>query len=165
MAWLLWLNSYYLVFREMRKILIIALVAMASVRMCAEDTIVSPLRPNLVDSMPGVELIQDSTVGVLLQAAMRGSMELVEIDGYRVQIYSSNQQQTAKAEALDLEDKLRDKLNQTIYVQYLPPFWKVRLGDFRTYTEAKEYKKEFVQMYPEMQGDTYIVRDKIQVLQ
>ncbi|MBQ3997755.1 MAG: SPOR domain-containing protein [Paludibacteraceae bacterium] len=149
----------------MRKILIIALVAMASVRMCAEDTIVSPLRPNLVDSMPGVELIQDSTVGVLLQAAMRGSMELVEIDGYRVQIYSSNQQQTAKAEALDLEDKLRDKLNQTIYVQYLPPFWKVRLGDFRTYTEAKEYKKEFVQMYPEMQGDTYIVRDKIQVLQ
>lgn len=165
MAWLLWLNSYYLVFREMRKILIIALVAMASVRMCAEDTIVSPLRPNLVDSMPGVELIQDSTVGVLLQAAMRGSMELVEIDGYRVQIYSSNQQQTAKAEALDLEDKLRDKLNQTIYVQYLPPFWKVRLGDFRTYTEAKEYKNEFVQMYPEMQGDTYIVRDKIQVLQ
>lgn len=149
----------------MRKILIIALVAMASVRMCAEDTIVSPLRPNLVDSMPGVELIQDSTVGVLLQAAMRGSMELVEIDGYRVQIYSSNQQQTAKAEALDLEDKLRDKLNQTIYVQYLPPFWKVRLGDFRTYAEAKEYKKEFVQMYPEMQGDTYIVRDKIQVLQ
>ena len=31
--------------------------------------------------------------------------------------------------------------------------------------EAKEYKKEFVQQFPEMIGDTYIVRDKIKVLQ
>ena len=38
---------------------------------------------------------------------MHGKHELVEIDGYRVQIYSSNQQQTAKGEALDLEAKLK----------------------------------------------------------
>ena len=83
----------------------------------------------------------------------------------RVQVYSSNQQQTAKTEALELEEKLKAKIEQTIYVQYLPPFWKVRLGDFRTYNEAKQYKKEFVEMFPQMMGDTYIVRDKIQVLQ
>ena len=117
------------------------------------------------DSIPGVEVLQDSTVGVLLEQAMHGKREMVEIDGYRVQIYSSNQQQTAKGEALDLESQIKDKVNQTVYVQYLPPFWKVRLGDFRTYEEAKEYKKLFVQQFPEMLGDTYIVRDKIQVLQ
>ena len=149
----------------MKKLISILTIVLASVSVWAEDSIVSPLRPNLLDSMPGVELVQDSTVGVLLNNAMRGRMELVEIDGYRVQIYSSNQQQTAKTEALDLEERLKDKLSQTVYVQYLPPFWKVRLGDFRTYDEAKEYKKEFVQMFPELMGDTYIVRDKIQVLQ
>lgn len=117
------------------------------------------------DSLPGVQLIQDSTVAVLLEEAVNGKRELVEVDGYRVQIYSSNQQQTAKAEALELETRLKDKINQTVYVQYLPPFWKVRLGDFRTYDEAKEYRKMFVQQYPELMGDTYIVRDKIQVLQ
>ena len=121
--------------------------------------------PNLLDSMPGVEVLQDSAVGALLQAAMQGNMELVEIDGYRVQIYSSNQQQTAKGEALDLEEKLQSQVNQTIYVQYIPPFWKVRIGDFRTYEEAKEYKKTFVQLFPDLTGDTYIVRDKIKVLQ
>ena len=104
-------------------------------------------------------------MSVLLDEAINGKRELVEIDGYRVQIYSSNQQQTAKGEALELETKLKDKLSQTVYVQYLPPFWKVRVGDFRTYDEAKEYKKLFVQQYPEMMGDTYIVRDKIQVMQ
>ena len=120
---------------------------------------------SILDSLPGVQIIQDSTVGVLLEDAIHGKRELVEIDGYRVQVYSSNQQQTAKGEALNLEARLKDKISQTIYVQYLPPFWKVRLGDFRTYDEAKEYKKLFVSQYPEMMGETYIVRDKIQVLQ
>lgn len=119
----------------------------------------------ILESLPGVQIVQDSAMTVLLDQAVNGKRELVEIDGYRVQIYSSNQQQVAKGEALDLETKLRDKVNQTIYVQYLPPFWKVRVGDFRTYDEAKEYKKLFVQQFPELMGDTYIVRDKIQVLQ
>ena len=117
------------------------------------------------DSLPGVQLIQDSTVAILLEEAVNGKRELVEMEGYRVQIYSSNQQQTAKAEALELESKLKDKVSQTVYVQYLPPFWKVRLGDFRSYDEAREYKSLFIQQYPELMGDTYIVRDKIQVLQ
>lgn len=120
---------------------------------------------SILDTMPGVQIVQDSAMSVLLGEAVNGKREMVEIDGYRVQIYSSNRQQTAKSEALELEYKLKDNINQTIYVQYLTPFWKVRLGDFRNYEEAKEYKKIFVQQYPELMGDTYIVRDKIQVLQ
>ncbi len=147
----------------MKKLWIIVFGVLMSIGIWAEDSIA--VRPNLLDSMPGVEVLQDSAVGVLLDEAMNGSREMIEIDGYRVQIYSSNQQQVAKSEALDLESKLKDKIEQTIYVQYLPPFWKVRLGDFRTYDEAKEYKKQFVEAYPAMIGDTYIVRDKIKVLQ
>ena len=120
---------------------------------------------SLLDLFPGVQIVQDSTMAVLLDEAVNGKRELVEVDGYRVQIYSSNQQQSAKGEALDLETRLQDKINQTLYVQYLPPFWKVRIGDFRTYDEAKEYKKLFVQQFPDLMGDTYIVRDKILVMQ
>ena len=120
---------------------------------------------SIFDSLPGVQIIQDSTMTVLLDEAVNGKREMVEIEGFRVQVYSSNQQQTAKGEALDLETRLKNKISQTIYVQYLPPFWKVRIGDFRTYEEAKEYKKLFVQQYPDLMGDTYIVRDKIQVMQ
>ena len=120
---------------------------------------------SLLELFPGVQIVQDSTMAVLLDEAVNGKRELVEVDGYRVQIYSSNQQQSAKGEALDLETRLKDKINQTLYVQYLPPFWKVRIGDFRTYDEAKEYKKLFVQQFPDLMGDTYIVRDKILVMQ
>lgn len=120
---------------------------------------------SLLDLFPGVQIVQDSTMAVLLDEAVNGKRELVEVDGYRVQIYSSNEQQSAKGEALELETRLKDKINQTLYVQYLTPFWKVRIGDFRTYDEAKEYKKLFVQQFPDLMGDTYIVRDKILVMQ
>lgn len=151
--------------RKMKRITLILVVVFAAIQLRANDSLRIAMSPNLLDSMPGVEVLQDSAVGVLLQAAMQGRMELVEIDGYRVQIYSSNQQQAAKAEALDLEAKIKEKIDQPVYVLYIPPFWKVRLGDFRTYEEAKQYKKIFVEQFPAVQGDTYIVRDKIQVLQ
>lgn len=137
----------------------------AALQLRANDSLRIAMRPNLLDSMPGVEVLQDSAVGALLHAAMQGDLELVEIDGYRVQIYSSNRQQVAKSEALELEAKIKDKVDQTVYVLYMPPFWKVRIGDFRTYEEAKEYKKLFVEQFPSIMGDTYIVRDKIQVWQ
>lgn len=109
----------------------------------------------------GVQVVQDSTVSVLLDEAMTGTKDLVEVDGYRVQIYSSNKQQVAKAEALELEAQMKDKISHPIYVQYQSPFWKVRIGNFRNYDDAKEYKKIFVQQFPELMGNTYIVRDKI----
>ena len=138
---------------------------LVSLSVWAEDSIVVVSRLNIMESMSRVEVIQDASVATMLEATMSGKEEWIEVDGYRVQIYSSNRQQTAKSEALELEDRLKEKVSQTIYVQYLPPFWKVRIGDFREYEEAKEYKKEFVQQFPEMIGDTYIVRDKIKVLQ
>ncbi len=148
-----------------KQISIYIMMLFAVFQMRAEDSIMTPQRQNILEAMPNVEVIQDSTMALLLDGVMNGDHEWVEIDGYRVQIYSSNQQQYAKAEALDLEAKLQDRVSHTIYVQYISPFWKVRIGDFRSYEDAKEYKKIFVQQYPNMVGDTYIVRDKIKVLQ
>ena len=149
------------------KLFSILFVVLAAMQIRADESnmpIAVP-RPNLLDSMPNVEVVQDSTVALLLQGVMDGRREWIEIDGYRVQVYSSNQQQYAKSEALELETKLKEVVSHTVYVQYASPCWKVRIGAFRTADEAKEYKKLFVQQFPNMVGETYIVRDKIQVLQ
>jgi hypothetical protein len=82
----------------------------------------------ILNLFPGVQVVQDSTVSVLLDEAITGKKDMIEVDGYRVQIYSSNKQQTAKAEALEMEEQLKEQVNQTIYVQYVSPFWKVRIG-------------------------------------
>ena len=114
---------------------------------------------------PGVQVVQDSTVSILLNEAIYGKGEMVEIDGYRVQIYSSNEQQAARNEALELESEFKQKVQQPVYVTHTPPFWKVRLGNFRTYEEANEFRKVLLEQYPNLRKTAYVVRDKIQVWQ
>lgn len=121
---------------------------------------------NILDSMPYAVVHQDTAITMLLESKNGGAeAHEVEIDGYRVQVYSSNRQQVAKAEAMTLEQRLHQSLDVSVYVQYMPPFWKVRLGDFVSYEQAQEYKEKVIGIFPEIQGDTYVVRDKIHVIQ
>lgn len=147
----------------MKQILLGICFLWASAVMAVNDSINT--RPNIFDDMPNVIVHQDSLTKQLLQGKIYGISEIIEIDGYRVQIYSSNRQQSAKAEALQLEKNMNEKLSLPIYVLYMPPFWKVRLGNFHSYEEANQFKIQFLEQFPAMQGDTYIVRDKIQVMQ
>ena len=129
----------------------------------AQSEIDSLQKPYILDDMPLVRVHQDSLIEALLKEKVYGISEMIEIDGFRVQIFSSNRQQTAKEEALSLEKKMTDALSTAVYVTYISPFWKVRLGNFRTYEEANAFKVQLITQFPELQGDTYIVRDKIQV--
>ena len=117
--------------------------------------------------MPRVIVHQDSTITRLINDKIEGrERQAVEIQGYRVQIFSSNRQQTAKAEAFALEKRLQEmNLSENIYVLYNPPFWKVRIGDFRTQEDAQLLKEDLITRLPDLQGDTYVVRDKITVME
>ena len=120
-------------------------------------------KPYILDDMPLVVVHQAPMIEALLKEKIYGQCELEEIDGFRVQIFSSNRQQTAKEEALTLEKKMTESVSVAVYVAYLAPFWKVRLGNFRTYEEANAFKTQLITQHPGLQGDTYIVRDKVQV--
>ena len=124
-----------------------------------EDTLQVVL---LTDVMEDAIVHQDSTIRQLMIDKQMGIQRgKVEVDGFRVQVYSSNQQKTAKNEALLLQQKLEKSVNKTIYTISEPPFWKVRLGDFQTREEAVVYKNELIVQFPELQGSAYIVPDKI----
>lgn len=128
------------------------------------DTIITDTL--ITDMMPNVQVHQSHAVERLLREKATGkASQMVEVAGYRVQIYSSNHQQLAKQEAIRLEKDMQSKIDVPIYVTYVPPFWKVRVGDFATYTEAQEFKTNFVQQFPELMGDTYVVRDQVTVKQ
>ena len=120
--------------------------------------------PAILNDMPNARVMQDSLVTLLMQEKIAGvTRGLMEMQGFRVQIYSSNAPSTSKQEAMLLEQNLRDSVEVPVYVLYTPPFWKVRLGDFRTMEEARTYKDTFVVAFPHYASETYIVRDKIQI--
>lgn len=130
--------------------------------MMPQDTIEVVL---LTDVMENADVHQDSLMRELMidkrLGRQRGQQEL---PGFRVQVYSSNQQQVAKNEALSLQQDLKNKLDYPIYVISEPPFWKVRIGDFLTREEANAYKENLLVQFPDLYGSTYIVPDRVVIL-
>lgn len=118
----------------------------------------------LVDLMENAVVHQDSAIYQLMMDKYLGIERGVqEVSGFRVQVYSSNVQIQAKNEAMLLHQELSKQLTQAIYIISEPPFWKVRVGDFRTREEANVYKETLLKLYPILQSSTYVVPDKVTV--
>ncbi len=148
----------------MRKLIFSIFVLLACGGLRAQDSLRLPIYEAMQEN---VVIHADSAVHRLLHDKVAGIVrEEVQVQGFRVQVYSSNSQQTAKNEAFQIEKKIADAgIQIETYVLYNPPFWKVRLGNFRTQEEASLMKAEIIRLLPELQADTYVVRDQIQVIQ
>lgn len=160
-------------FRNSLIFLLLSLVSFASAQQPAptnSDTPNTPTTPTAAPDtlpypqifldMPGVRVVQDTAITILMQEKIAGIIGSgKEGTGWRVQVYSSNTPVQSKSDALALETKLKDAIDQPVYIVSTPPFIKVRVGDFRSREEAQAYKKELLTLFPELVGDTYIVRD------
>ncbi len=148
----------------MKQITLTLLITCLCFSLQAQDSLRLPIYNIMQEN---VTVHADSAVHRLLHDKVAGIVrEEVQVQGFRVQVYSSNSQQTAKNEAFQIEKMIAEAgIQVETYVLYQPPFWKVRLGNFRTQDEANLLKAEIIRLLPELQADTYIVRDLIQVIQ
>jgi hypothetical protein len=64
--------------------------------------------------------------------------EPVTSQGYRVQIGAYQSQADANSAA----DRARGSLGRSVYVQYIAPYYKVRVGNFTNKYEATQYKNQ-----------------------
>ena len=109
-----------------------------------------------------VTIHQDSRMNVLLdkKAAVNEGKKHVYISGYRIQVYMENSQKQSKAGAFEREKQIKEKFPElSTYVTFTSPFWKLRVGDFRTHTDALVLMKSLKTEFPVMSGDMTIVRD------
>ena len=119
---------------------------------------------SIFDEMPNVHILQNNTISKLITDSMKArQMKKNFINGFRVQVFSSNQQQIAKNLASDLKDELSELIEEPVYIQYDSPFWKVRIGNFKTIQDANEYKNVLIRILPKIKQNTYVVRDIIQL--
>lgn len=109
---------------------------------------------------------QDKRIEQLLVAkrSSSSSHEQATTTGYRVQVFSSNTQRTAKAEAFKIEKQILEEFpEQGVYVNYTSPFWKVRVGDFKTQAEAHSFRSQLIESFPNLRSGTYIVHEQINI--
>lgn len=128
------------------------------------DSIVNPFEILVTDSLSSgsVEFFHDPRIEKLVMENVQQLARQTVNHGFRVQVFSSNAQRVAKDQAFKLETQLKNAFPQTgVYVTYSSPFWKVRIGDFGTPEDAREFTTELLRKFPGLRSQTYTVRERI----
>jgi len=112
-----------------------------------------------------LNIIQDPAIDTLISRYILGYTNLKEkngyegMDGFRIQIYSSSNR-NAKEESAKVIAEFMNKFPEfknTYPIFALPAYYKVRVGDFRTKTEATKSFLQISKVFP----NAYIVPDII----
>ena len=104
-----------------------------------------------------VEIVKDEKITQLTEQYKKMSLNNPEIDGYRVQIFfdsgsnSKNKATSVKGEFDAIYPGVKS------YLSYKEPYYRVRVGDFRTLIEAVGFQKKITNEYP----NAFPVKDKI----
>lgn len=84
------------------------------------------------------------------------------ISGYRIQVFSDNNSRTAKGEARNKARDISEKFPELrTYVIYNAPFWRLRVGDFRTPEDANDVVVRLKEEFPSFSKEIRVVRDRI----
>ncbi len=84
--------------------------------------------------------------------------------GYRIQVFSDNNSRTAKNEARTKARNISAAFPQyRTYVTYNSPYWRLKVGDFRTQQEATEVADAIKEAFPSYKREIRIVRDRINI--
>ena len=121
---------------------------------------------DLAKTKPGygtVKLQQNPKVNLLVNRKIKEgeSKKYITFSGYRIQVYMDNNQKKSKDEAYAREKKLKEKYeNLTTYISFSSPFWKLRVGDYRTHADALVMAKKLREDFPELSSEILIVKDE-----
>lgn len=99
-----------------------------------------------------VEIYQDASIKKLVVSHIESNSRIDVIDGYRIQLYSGSSKM-AKSDAASAKAKFLSAFPDVpVYLEYNAPFWRVRVGDFRSKNESLELyslvKPMFSESYP-----------------
>ncbi|WP_298549180.1 SPOR domain-containing protein [uncultured Parabacteroides sp.] len=92
------------------------------------------------------------------------STAFLKIQGYRTQVFSGNNQRKSKDEAFRKEKEIKELFPDVpTYVTYNAPFWRLRIGDFRSHEEAYHMQRLLMDAFPAYKKEMYIVREEVKI--
>jgi hypothetical protein len=109
------------------------------------------------DQAGEIKVIQDPRVDSLLQMHKKLNEKNPHIEGWRINIFFESGNNSKKM-AVDAKAKfVQSYADVPCYVVFQEPYYKVRVGDYRTRMEAEKLLKELVPEYP----NAFVVEDEI----
>jgi len=114
-------------------------------------------QPNAIKRLVGTRVDSDN-IDVL-----NGKSFLIT-KGYRIQVYSGNNQRTSMDEAIAMQNKLKE-LYPGIDASriYDAPVWKLHVGNYLTFEEASIMLRDLRKVFPQRKNEIYIIVDNIRL--
>lgn len=82
--------------------------------------------------------------------------------GYRIQVFDDNNPRTAKDMAQERKLMIEGRFPEFRgYINFNSPYWRVKVGDFKTRSEAEAALGAIKAAFPSISGQFRVVRDKI----
>ncbi len=135
-------------YRERKKIFVLALFLLLTGALFAQDSL----------QMARNDFIGDARVDTLLKLHVLQNEKFPVIPGYRIQIYKESGN-TALDKALTIRDNFERRFNVPGYITFNEPYYRVRVGDFRTRLDALRFLAKIKRVYPL----AWEIKDDIQV--
>lgn len=93
-----------------------------------------------------------------------GNEIFLKIQGFRTQVFSGNNQRKSKEEAFRKEKEIKELFPDVpTYVTYNAPFWKLRVGDFRSHEEAYQMMRQLMGAFSGFAKEMYIVKEEVKI--
>jgi hypothetical protein len=104
-----------------------------------------------------VIIYNDPQIENLVELHIDYNEEFPLIDGYRIQLLM-RAGNTALDEANQIKDEFEENYPEiNTYVTFREPYYRLRVGDFRTRLEAMEFMENLKRSYPQ----AWVIKDKI----
>ncbi len=111
---------------------------------------------NTIKISEGITLNSNTDFANLIDLHKQKNENTDEIPGYRIQIISDNN----RAKVYEKKAKVYQQFSEfKSYLKYEQPYYKLRIGDFKTRLEARSYLARVIQHFP----SAFIVFDQIKV--
>lgn len=126
--------------------------ASGHVKVAIPDSLVAKLKPVVAEASAETDVDENGNV----------SSQENHRAGYRVLVFDDNNPRSARHEALSRKYMVESKFtSMKAYVIFESPYWRVKVGDFRSRSEAEAALDELRRAFPGMSRHLRIVRDRI----
>jgi hypothetical protein len=148
---------------------------------CSSGVVAQQSVKNIIDELntdyPGqghVTIFEDEAIKGIVGKSMTpsrpvyvsndGSTAYVKMRGYKIQAFAGNNQRTSKNEAYRKQAMINQAFPELeTVVIFDSPFWRVRVGNFRSRDEAAAVLRELRNAFPSFGKEMYIVTDEVKV--
>ncbi|MDR1884083.1 MAG: SPOR domain-containing protein [Prevotella sp.] len=94
--------------------------------------------------------------------AIDPAANFIKVKGFKIQIFSGNNQQHSKREAESKQALVKSAFPELETVVDFPsPFWRLRAGNFVSREDAEEVLKEMKKTFPSFGREMYVVSDVV----